>query len=818
MTRLVFHVLLTGLMATFLVASPAHIHCVLADEPLSASVRASGSPPESFAPWVARQDVKEKEAVPAAQSFQRNSQEKEPNDPVSETVDSKDRTSSAPFAGAERLPGLKPADGPVTIEADSLSYDQARDVYAAEGNVVITYGDGVMKAARVEFDRKNNFATAQGGAFLKMAEDSLSGDKIVVNVEDKTGVAFNARVFYARNHFYIRGDKIEKSGENTYVIEQPVATTCDGENPDWQLKGAKMSVTVEGYGWVTHARLITGGIPVFYSPIVAFPAKTERQSGFLFPYLAYSRGKDGLDIELPFFWAISPQLDATFYSRYMEKRGYKQGVEFRYFIGSRFLGTLYADFMEDEKRVTETGGDTLARDWQEMHRRWSYYVNTETKIDSRFYLRTDLARVSDAWYFRDFNAHNYYLSHFNPSGDDPFSRVSFQGNESLRFLESTARLVKSWDSFSVTARISSVDDFAKTNNDETLQKYPEIIFTGIRRPFFSLPLFLGVSGVYDYFYRRQGDRGHYVDIAPTLTLPMRVSNYLTLTPSVTVREIYWNRDDDLAASENRSGDRTIYNVGLMASSRLYRVFDTGLFNWDKIRHEIRPEILYSYIPQVRQDNIPTYLPRSASLIESFTALKTTGTDVFYDQNAVAWALTNTLTARRKEKGKDPNLDYLDFFRFKIFQVYDFNEAKRDVTGATAERRPLSDFGLELDVKPHSFVAFFARNKYSVYSGWREMNYDLALSDRRGDKFTVGYRYAVDSLEEINAELKAVITERLSGRLAVKLDRFNDKTVEHAVGLFYARQCWGIGLDYLKTHDDERLMFKISLTGLAMFGI
>jgi Organic solvent tolerance protein OstA len=94
-----------------------------------------------------------------------------------------------------------PEDAPVKIEADNMSYDNERDVYTAEGNVVITYGDDVLTAANVEYDRKNNLATAWGNAFLKMAQDSLAGDKIVVNVEDKTGVAYHSKAFYARNHF-----------------------------------------------------------------------------------------------------------------------------------------------------------------------------------------------------------------------------------------------------------------------------------------------------------------------------------------------------------------------------------------------------------------------------------------------------------------------------------------------------------------------------------------------------------------------------------------------------------------------------------------
>jgi len=709
-----------------------------------------------------------------------------------------------------------PADAPVKIEADNLSYDNERDIYSAFGNVVITYGAGVLTAAQVEFDRKNNLATAEGGAFLKMAEDSLTGDKIVVNVEDKTGVAYNAKAFYARNHFYVKGDKIEKTGENSYRIEKALATTCDGDNPDWQLAGSEMKVTIEGYGWVTNARLLTKGVPVIYTPLVAFPAKTKRQTGFIFPYLAYSRDKDGVDIEIPFFWAINPHMDATLYSRYIEKRGFKEGAEFRYFAGSKSFGTLYGDYMEDNKHVTETIGDTNSRDWQETHKRWSFMANHQTNFDSQFYVRTDLRRVSDAWYFRDFNAHNYYLTHYAGSEEDPFRKVPFQGNESLRSLESSARVFKGWNNYNVMARVSSTDDFAVTNNDNTLQKYPEVILTGIKQQLFSTPAYFEFAGNYDYFYRGEGTKGHYIDFAPTISLPFNIANFAKITPQLTVREIYWNREDQQADSENRSGDRTVYNAGLTVSSRLSRVFDVNILNWDKVRHEIKPEILYSYMPSVREDNIPDYLPRISSLLDPFTSFNASNTNALMEQNAVAWALTNTVTARVKDKAKTDS--YLELFRFKLFQVYDINEAKKDMAGSTVDRRPMSDVGIELDLKPHPYISFAARNKYSPYNGWKEMNYDLGISDWRGDKLTFGYRYTLDSIEEINMDLKAVITERLSGRFVVQLDQFNNQTVEHMVGLTYNEQCWGVGVDYTKTHDDERIMLKISLAGLGMFGI
>ena len=95
-----------------------------------------------------------------------------------------------------------------------------------------------IEADSVELDNKNNIVIAQGNVLIKMGEDTLQGDKIIFNIENKTGIVYKGKAFYARNHFYIKGDKIEKTGEQTYFIEQPRATTCDGDSPDWEMDGS----------------------------------------------------------------------------------------------------------------------------------------------------------------------------------------------------------------------------------------------------------------------------------------------------------------------------------------------------------------------------------------------------------------------------------------------------------------------------------------------------------------------------------------------------------------------------------------------------
>ena len=108
----------------------------------------------------------------------------------------------------------------------------------------------------------------------------------------------------------------------------------------------------------------------------------------------------------------------------------------------------------------------------------------------------------------------------------------------------------------------------------------------------------------------------------------------------------------------------------------------------------------------------------------------------------------------------------------------------------------------------------ARNQYSIYDGWTQTNYDLNIKDWRGDSLVLGYRYTLGSIEEINFNLKAVITSSIDGIFISRHDQFNSQTIENTVGLVYHKQCWSMGLEYTQTATDSRVVFKLSLAGLG----
>lgn len=695
----------------------------------------------------------------------------------------------------------KVPEGPVDIEADNISYDSDKELYHASGNVLITFSGGYLKADRVVLHKVTKDAVAEGNVIIESDKDILTGESIRFNLATKKGKVNDGTLFISKNHFYLRGKEIEKKGDATYSLKEASATTCDGDRPDWQFTGSEVDVTIDGYGTVKHGTFQINNLPVLYLPYMIFPAKTTRQTGLLYPRISYSRDKLGWDLGIPFYWAISENADATFYQRYMDKRGFQEGVEFRYYISENSSGTFYTDYLDDSLR----GGfedDSMSRDWREDQERWSYYWNHETTFSPGFYLRTDLVKVSDNWYFEDFDSSNYYLDNYVEGGERRFKKVSFEGNKSLPSLESKARLVKDWDLFNLTALVQYTDNFQSYSNDTTLQKYPEIAFSAIQQPLFDSPVHFQMESYYDYYYRDTGYRGHYFDLNPIFSLPTRYGDYFEFTPSVGLRETKWDSVYSEASGdtplEGKRGSREYYTLGATFSSEIHRIFSIGGERIDKIRHGVRPEITYSYIPHVYQDDLADF---AGSVGEA---------------NIVTYALINTLTSRLK--GDEGGISYREFFNLKLSQSYNIKEAKRNLAGSTTERRPFGNVVIEGTIDPFQYLTFDADAQYNVNAGeWEVTNYALGASDWRGDTVTAEYRYTKHSVEEINLALQAKLTESLSATYAFRRNELNDKYLETIYGLNYTRQCWSVAATYSDTADDRRYMLVFSLYGIGKVG-
>jgi len=239
-------------------------------------------------------------------------------------------------------------------------------------------------------------------------------------------------------------------------------------------------------------------------------------------------------------------------------------------------------------------------------------------------------------------------------------------------------------------------------------------------------------------------------------------------------------------------------VGATLFSEVHRIFDVGGTVVDKIRHGIRPEITYSYIPYVYQNDTPDFLSEIA------------------ETNTVTYSLINTLIARLEdEKG---GVSYREFFRLKLSQVYDIKEARRDTIGSSQPRRPFGNITSELDFAPFRYLSLDADAQFNVNSGeWEGINSTFDISDPRGDSMTAEYRYTQNSVEEINLSFKGKATDSLDLMYILRKDELEKKTLETTYALDYHKQCWSVELTYSDSPDDRRFMMIFSLYGLGKVG-
>ncbi len=714
----------------------------------------------------------------------------------------------------------KDQNPPVLIEAEKLFYDQERDAYRAQGKVVVIREGNLLMADEVELNRKLGDLKATGNVTLKRPEgDVAHGDKMHMDISQKTGVLEQGQIFIKDTHFYIRGDRLAKTGEATYNGDHVQATTCDGDNPDWWVTGRDLNVTVDGAGSVRDACFYVKKIPLFYTPYFLFPAKTTRQTGFLLPHrFAFSENRLGVDMGVPFFWAIGEDKDATFYQRFMSKRGFQEGVEFRY-AAEKSHGTFYAEYLRDKNEEHETIGD-LTRHWQGGRDRWAVYVNQETTFGEDVYLRADIARVSDSYYFKDFTSYNYFLANYREKHPRPFQQIDFYGNESLSYLESSIRMAKSWQNYQLSLLAKNTQDLTTDTDKGTLQKYPEVAITGVKRTIGGTPVWFDFTGMYDYFYRSEGQKGHLIDISPNLSLPLNVGYGLRLTPMAGVRGLVWSRDDGSSPGGDKTDHREVYNLGASLTTELSRTFDLNPQKGDQLTHTINPEVMYLYSPATTRRTVPDYVP-AAPYANTFTTAfanmenyhdPTRGPSptVGGDYHVIYYSLTNVFTRKWDDQGKT---SYQNLGRIKLAQYYDIREAQRDKVQGE-ERHPFSDVFLELDTNLLSFVTLSARNRYDVYgNGWREQNYDVYIYDKRGDTATLTYRNTKGSVKELNTILKAVVSKSLDLRFNLRRDFLNEREVEKGVGVDYRKQCWGVSFDFGDSRGDTYFSFRFSLLGM-----
>ncbi|MFQ6078740.1 MAG: LPS-assembly protein LptD, partial [Thermodesulfobacteriota bacterium] len=546
-------------------------------------------------------------------------------------------------------------EGPVQITSDTLSYDRAKGVFVGEGHVKITRGTVTIRADRVELNETTNDVVAEGHVVLKEGGDLLKCDRLELNLRTQMGSIINGTLFTREGNFSITGQRAEKLGERTYRVYDASFTTCDIPSPDWKFTAKRVDITLEGYAVVRGPIFYVKGVPVLYIPAGIFPAKRERQTGFLIPKIGHS-SKFGPEVFTAFYWAIAKNMDATFYLDRLgdgRGRGFNEGIEFRYALRKDTDGELSFYYSDDQV---------------ERDNRWGGFLRHRQGIFQDYYLRANVALISDDDYVVDFDE---YI---------PGERLI--DARTMSQLESTVFGGRNWSRFNLLGEVSYIDDLTVETHRETLQRIPTLQFVALKQPLPHTPLYFGGGTEYTRFWRLEGIRGHRMDLQPRLSLPLMVMKVVRVEPEAGFREtLYLPRHGPRSPSDpDRLMDefisRELPDFTVSTSTILGRVYEGEWWNFERWKHQIEPELFYTYIPRINQNDLPVF--------DELDRIDYT--------NAITYGLTNTLSGRIRQDGGGHT--YRELLRFTVSQSYSFGEPFKEEP-VSGEGRYFSDIEAEL---------------------------------------------------------------------------------------------------------------------------
>ena len=92
-----------------------------------------------------------------------------------------------------------------------------------------------------------------------------------------------------------------------------------------------------------------------------------------------------------------------------------------------------------------------------------------------------------------------------------------------------------------------------------------------------------------------------------------------------------------------------------------------------------------------------------------------------------------------------------------------------------------------------------------------------LSDIRGDRIFVEYRYETKDSESVYTNLMVALTDSVKAYTDYEQNIMDSRRIQSGLGMRYQSQCWSVDLRYLDEVDDRKYIFLINLSGLGGFG-
>jgi LPS-assembly protein len=329
------------------------------------------------------------------------------------------------------------------VKANEIDYDYTNHRVSAVGNVQIYYRNSTLEADRVIYAQTTKRLHAEGNVRLTEVDGKVTYGSIMDLSDDYRDGFVDSLRLDTPELTRMAAARAERTNGNITVLHSGVYTAClpckdDPKKPPlWQVKAARI-IHDEGEKMIyfEDARLEFFGRPLAWLPYFSTPDPTvKRKSGVLVPSIS-SSSIYGVALEVPYYWALAPDYDATFSPMITTKQGALLQGEFR----QRLLNGAYSIraagiYQLDPGYFTNTSGVPAPGD---RNFRGSIETAGQFAITDKWVWGWDGVALTDKTFLQDYNprlSSYHYTDTFGASANSGLSQIYLSGKGNRSYFD-----------------------------------------------------------------------------------------------------------------------------------------------------------------------------------------------------------------------------------------------------------------------------------------------------------------------------------------------------------------------------------------------
>jgi len=246
---------------------------------------------------------------------------------------------------------------------DSIRFDLKKKKAYLYNKTNIKYEDIFLESNFIRIDMAKSQLFASGSAdtagivtgkpLFKQGPQSFRTEQIEYNFITKKGLITS--VITQEGEGYMHGEKIKKNTDSTTFVYHGKFTTCDNDDPHFELAFTKAKVVANNVIVTGPAYLKIQGIPTPLAlPFGFFPNKKGRKNGLIIPSYGNTDNRGFYFENGGFYWGVSDNLDMAFIGDIYTRGSWAAKLRSNYKVRYKYFGNVnlaYATNILGEKNT-----------------------------------------------------------------------------------------------------------------------------------------------------------------------------------------------------------------------------------------------------------------------------------------------------------------------------------------------------------------------------------------------------------------------------------------------------------------------------------